>query len=189
MNKNMNKKKYMFFMLDVKATGPAPGLYSMYEFCLMRVDKNMDDYFHAKMSPLPNAKFDASAMRICNYTEQELCNFTPPSKEMLYCMNWVADIVGDAIPRIISDNPAFDWQFFNYYCHAYLKKNPFGYSARRIGDFYAGLKKDFRKDTEWKRFRKTKHTHNPVDDCRGNIEALLEFTRSYGIDLVTWTEK
>lgn len=29
---------------------------------------------------------------------------------------------------------------------------------------------------EWKRlYRKTKHTHNPVDDAKGNAEALLAF--------------
>ena len=26
--------------------------------------------------------------------------------------------------------------------------------------------------TSWKKFRKTKHTHNPVDDAKGNAEAL-----------------
>ena len=32
------------------------------------------------------------------------------------------------------------------------------------------------KDTfaQWKHLRITKHTHNPVDDARGNAEALLK---------------
>ena len=34
--------------------------------------------------------------------------------------------------------------------------------------------KDAGKNGEWKRkLRKTKHTHNPVDDAMGNAEALL----------------
>ncbi|MFL5729533.1 MAG: hypothetical protein ACJ75J_08630 [Cytophagaceae bacterium] len=70
-------------------------------------------------------------------------------------------------------NPAFDWQWINYYFHFYLGANPFGFSARRIGDMYAGMMKDLSKGSEWKKFRKTKHTHNPVDDAKGNAEALL----------------
>ena len=72
----------------------------------------------------------------------------------------------------ISDNPAFDWQWINFYFWKYYGENPFGHSARRIGDFYAGLKQDFSSTQKWKRYRKTKHTHNPVDDAMGNAEAL-----------------
>ncbi len=44
-----------------------------------------------------------------------------------------------------------------------------------IGDLYAGLVKDVSKATEWKKYRVTAHTHNPVDDARGNAEALKKF--------------
>jgi hypothetical protein len=78
-------------------------------------------------------------------------------------------------PVFVSDNLAFDWQFINYYFHRFLGRNPFGFSGRRIGDLYAGLVKDASKATEWKKFRRTEHTHNPVDDARGNAEALKYF--------------
>jgi hypothetical protein len=71
-----------------------------------------------------------------------------------------------------SDNPAFDWQFFNYYAIAYLGKNPFGHSARRIGDFFAGLEADPRASSAWKKLRTERHTHNALDDARGNAGAL-----------------
>jgi hypothetical protein len=77
----------------------------------------------------------------------------------------------------VSDNPAFDAQFINYYLLRYCGSNPFGFSARRIGDLYAGWKGDATKSNDWKRLRKTKHTHHPVDDSRGNAEALLEMQR------------
>ena len=41
-------------------------------------------------------------------------------------------------PLFMSDNPAYDWQFINYYFRLFLGANPFGHSARRISDFYAG---------------------------------------------------
>ena len=78
-------------------------------------------------------------------------------------------------PVFVSDNLAFDWQFINYYLHRFLGHNPFGFSGRRIGDLYAGLVKDAYKATAWKKYRVTRHTHNPVDDARGNAEALMKF--------------
>ena len=75
-------------------------------------------------------------------------------------------------PIFVSDNPAFDWQWINDGFWRTLGRNPFGHSARRISDFYAGLRGDFRKTQEWKQWRKTPHTHNPVDDAMGNVEAF-----------------
>lgn len=75
-------------------------------------------------------------------------------------------------PVFVSDNPAFDWQWINYWFHHTIGKNPFGHSARRISDFYAGLVEDFYKTQDWKKFRITKHDHNPVNDARGNLEAF-----------------
>ena len=75
----------------------------------------------------------------------------------------------------VSDNVAFDWQFINYYFHKFTGQNQFGFSGRRIGDLYAGPVKDASKATEWKKFRGTKHTHHPVDDAKGNAEALRKF--------------
>ena len=53
-----------------------------------------------------------------------------------------------------------------------ISNNPFGYSARRIGDFYAGLIGDFKDASSWKRLRITKHDHHPVHDAMGNLEAF-----------------
>ena len=75
-------------------------------------------------------------------------------------------------PVFVSDNPAYDWQWINYHFHHALGRNPFGHSARRISDFYAGLCGDFRKTQEWKRLRVTKHDHDPVHDAMGNAEAF-----------------
>jgi len=75
-------------------------------------------------------------------------------------------------PIFVSDNPAYDWQFINYYFHKFIGKNPFGHSARRISDFYAGLMDDWSETQSWKRLRITPHDHNPVNDAMGNLEAF-----------------
>jgi hypothetical protein len=83
---------------------------------------------------------------------------------------WLKQFKGS--PSFVSDNPAFDWQWINYEFHRLLGFNPFGHSARRISDFYAGLRGDFHKTQQWKRLRITKHDHNPVHDALGNVEAF-----------------
>jgi hypothetical protein len=72
----------------------------------------------------------------------------------------------------ISDNNGFDWQFINWYFHHFLCANPFGHSSTNLGSLYKGMLKST--SANFKRRRKTKHTHHPVDDARGNAEALLE---------------
>jgi hypothetical protein len=80
--------------------------------------------------------------------------------------------------HFISDNLAYDWQWINYYFHYFGNGNPFGFSGRRIGDLYCGMKMDTGLNQEWKKkYRKTSHDHNPVNDAIGNAEALLEMKK------------
>ncbi len=74
-------------------------------------------------------------------------------------------------PVFVSDNLAFDWQFINYYFHHFTGSNPFGHSSTNLGSLYKGLVKDTFQN--FKHLRQTPHTHNPVDDAKGNAEALL----------------
>ncbi len=45
------------------------------------------------------------------------------------------------------------------------------------GSLYKGPAKDTSRN--FKHLRKTKHTHNPVDDAKGNAEAFLESIKMY----------
>ena len=81
----------------------------------------------------------------------------------------------------ISDNNGFDWQFINWYFHHFLGNNPFGFSSTNLGSLYKGLSKDV--FVNFKHLRKTKHTHHPVDDARGNAEALLVMKESMALKI------
>src|SRR3990167_2851151 len=76
-----------------------------------------------------------------------------PSKQTFENFDkWIAFVIEKGFrPLFVSDNPAYDWQFINYYFHLFLGHNPFGHSARRIGDFYAGLIGDFTNASSWKK--------------------------------------
>lgn len=78
------------------------------------------------------------------------------------------------MPRaiMVSDNPAYDFQWINDGFWRNVQHNPFGHSARRLADFYAGLCGEFSRSQDWKSLRVTPHDHNPVNDAMGNLEAF-----------------
>ncbi len=54
-----------------------------------------------------------------------------------------------------------------------------GLDSTNLGSLYKGVVKDMFKN--FKHLRKTKHTHNPVDDAMGNAEALLHMKKEMGL--------
>ena len=81
----------------------------------------------------------------------------------------------------VSDNPAYDYQWINAGFDAAGLENPFGHSARRISDFWAGLNHDWSNTQDWKRYRVTSHDHNPVNDAMGNAEAFEHILEEFGL--------
>lgn len=78
------------------------------------------------------------------------------------------------LPRrvLVSDNNGFDAMWLNCFTDAHLGELLFGHSSRRIGDYWAGTRGKFNDQSSWKSLRRTRHTHHPLDDARGNVEAL-----------------
>ena len=81
----------------------------------------------------------------------------------------------------ISDNNGFDWQFINWYFHHFIGASPFGFSSTNLGSLYKGVVRDTTQN--FKHLRKTKHTHNPVDDAKGNAEALLTLSDEFKLKI------
>lgn len=169
------------FVVDIESDGPCPGLYSMVSFgavCVSDTSKT----FYGKVRPISEF-YRQETLDFLGITREEHCTYDDPFWVMHDFEVWVNN-VSDLRPVFVSDNPAFDWQFINYYFHKYTGSNIFGFSARRIGDFWAGLNKDWNTPgNSWKKYRTTKHTHNPVDDAMGNVEALLTICSQNGIKI------
>ena len=176
----MMGRRMSYVIVDVEADGPIPAEYSMVCFGAVVLDEVLDKTFHGRTHPVSD-RFVPAALAVSGYTRDQQLGFEEPPAVMGAFADWLAANTKSR-PVLVSDNPAFDWQFINYYFHRYLGRNPFGFSARRIGDLYAGLVKDASKASEWKKYRVTPHTHHPVDDARGNAEALWKF-RELGLKL------
>ena len=169
-----------FIIVDVEADGPIPAEYSMVCFGAVLFDEALDKSFYGQTRPI-SERFLPEALAVSGFSREQHLAFDDPMAVMEAFAGWLEERPRGR-PVFVSDNLAFDWQFINYYFHRYLGRNPFGFSGRRIGDLYAGLVKDARKASEWKKLRVTPHTHNPVDDARGNAEALKRF-RELGLKL------
>ncbi len=158
-------------MVDVEADGPIPGDYSMTEVGVVRIDGGLGTTFHGKLRPLPGAKWDPNALAVVGYTHEHSQTFDDPKWVMADLERWLQENNQGNRPMFISDNNGFDWQFVNWYFHHFLGSNPFGHSSTNLGSLYKGVVRDFSQN--FKHLRKTRHTHNPVDDAKGNAEALL----------------
>lgn len=172
----MDKSLQHIYSLDVEADGPCAGLYSMISFGLVPLDRPRDG-FYTTLAPISDLYVPRS-LAVCGFTREESLNFPPAEKAMEEFSRWLDAEPSGGHKIIWSDNPAFDWQFFNYYCHRFLGGNAFGHSARRIGDFYAGTQHNPRKARGWKKWRTEPHTHNALEDARGNAGALRRLLKA-----------
>ncbi len=172
-----------FIVIDVEADGPIPHKYSMVCFGAVVVEPTLTKTFYGKTKPISNL-WIPEALQVSGFSRQEHESFNEPEKIMQEFNDWLVTN-SNGRPIFISDNPAFDWQWINWCFHTFLGKNPFGFSARRIGDLYCGMKMDTELNSEWKRlYRKTQHDHNPVNDAKGNAEALLAM-KELGLKMLT----
>jgi DNA polymerase III epsilon subunit-like protein len=160
-------------IVDVESDGPIPAEFSMVCFGAVVFDDRLERTFYGRTRPISD-RFVPEALAVSGFSREQHMAFDDPKAVMENFAVWLGEQTKGR-PIFVSDNLAFDWQFINYYFHRFLGRNPFGFSGRRIGDLYAGLVKDAFKATEWKKYRVTAHTHNPVDDARGNAETLRKF--------------
>ena len=148
--------------VDCEANGPCPGKGVLTEFGAVHYESRRQ--FHGV---LYDTTFPADGPAIPNISGiiyDQVAVFSSFER-------WLADVSPGKV-TFVSDNPAFDWQWINHGFHHTIGRNPFGFSARRISDFYAGLVGDFNNSLAWKRLRVTPHDHNPVNDALGNVEAF-----------------
>jgi DNA polymerase III epsilon subunit-like protein len=156
-------------VVDVEADGPVPHLYSMVSFGAVVVEPSLALSFKGEVRPV-SERWLPEALAVSGVSREQHLAFEEPGPVMERFQSWIQES-SKGRPVFASDNLAFDWQWINYYFHAYVGRNPFGWSGRRIGDLYCGMVKNGY--ATWKHLRQTAHDHDPVNDARSNAEALL----------------
>lgn len=173
------------FIVDVEATTPTPMSGVMTEFAAVHLVTRASFYGHLyRAHPHP----DTPALPVVDRDDRG----NPVAEPF-----WIADgldianahrthdtagvacalrswLQGFDLPRptLVSDNNGFDAMWLNCFTDETIGELLFGHSSRRIGDFYAGTRGKWNDQSSWKRLRRTRHTHHPLDDACGNAEAL-----------------
>lgn len=129
----------------------------------------LDCSFYGQLRPI-SAQWIPGALAVSGHSRDQTLAFDDPREVMERFAAWIA-VSAKGRPIFVSDNNGFDWQFVNWYFHHFTGANPFGHSSVNLGSLYKGIVRDVRQS--FKHLRRTPHTHNPVDDARGNAEALL----------------
>lgn len=159
----------MYVMVDIEADGPIPGDYSMVSLGAVIVEPSLGNTFYGQFKPISD-KWIPEALKVSGHSREETLKFPFASDTMRKFETWVRTNGGQR-PLFISDNNGFDWMFVCWYFYHFLGVNPFGHSSTNLGSLYKGLDKSAY--SNFKHLRKTKHTHHPVDDAKGNAEAML----------------
>jgi hypothetical protein len=173
------QKEEIYVSTDVEADGRVPGLSSMLSFASAAFDinKKLRGTFSANLELLPGATphpettafWNESAANKAAYAETRK-NLETPKDAMIRYNEWILSLGG--APIFVGYPAAFDFKWIDYYGHAFIGDNPFGFS--RCIDVksyaYAVLKKpNFLRTTKrnmpksW--FDDLPHTHIALDDA------------------------
>ena len=168
-----------FIMVDIEADGPIPGDYSMVCFGAVIVEPSLERTFYGQLRPI-SERWIPEALEVSGFTREQTLAFPEPPTVMQEFAAWLtANGQGQLV--FVSDNNGFDWQFINWYFHHFTGRNPFGFSSMNLGSLYKGVVRDTFQN--FKHLRKTTHTHHPVDDAKGNAEALLAIKEQYQLKI------
>jgi ribonuclease T len=128
-----------FISVDIEASGPIPGEYSMLALGACVVG-NPQENFYIELKPITR-NFIAEAIAVAKLNLDELEQHgVEPTTAMLEFEKWIVHVTPpDHLPVFVAYPLAFDWMFVAYYFHRFLQRNPFGISGVDIKSFYAGM--------------------------------------------------
>jgi len=163
----MKAGKEIFVSVDIEASGPIPGKYSMLSIgaCLT---SNPAEQFSCLLKPI-SQEFVPAALDVTGLSLKKLWeDGLEPSDAMRLFKVWIESLA-DAEQTVVfvGFNASFDWSFVNYYFHMFLSENPFGIAALDIKSMYFGAS-----DCAWKSTRSSEIEKKVNPETSGNHDAL-----------------
>lgn len=134
----MNLQSGIFVSVDVEASGPIPGVYSLLAIGACAIDG--DEVFSCEIKPV-NDNADPRAMEVIGMSLDALKERgLDPSHAMQQFGEWLRGLRTVGGPLVfVGLNAPFDWSFVNYYFHRFTGGNPFGHTALDIKAYYMGV--------------------------------------------------
>lgn len=135
-----NEMHECYISVDIEATGPTPGAYSMYELgaCVVGESK----IFESHIALLPDSKYAPTALRAVGTTKQALLcrsNALPPASVMSAFAEWAKCVARGKRLVFVANNAPFDWMFVAWYFEKCGVLNPFGHSAFDMKAYFMGM--------------------------------------------------
>ncbi len=128
----------LYFSVDVEASGPIPGEYSMLSLGACRVD-DFEKSFYAELKPV-SEHFVPKALEVSGFDLGRLSREGREATEVMQSFqSWVVEQSLAATPVFVGFNAPFDWSFVNWYFHKFVGGNPFGVAALDIKAYYMGM--------------------------------------------------
>lgn len=159
--------------VDIEATGPAPGEFSMVSLGSWVIGEH-GRTFYAELKPITE-KYDKKAMAVAmpGRTHDSLYETgEDPATVMRRFSDWVEEIrEGDRFePIFLAHNAPFDWMFVAWYMWRFIGRNPFGWSALDMRAYFMALS-----GNDWQKTRledmkksfkaKRSHKHHALEDA------------------------
>ena len=197
----MPVKKYI--AVDVEASGPVPGKFSMLSFGACAVGGG-GECFYAELRPI-SENYDIAAMRVgsaglkCIRRVKKMPEydvksekFSPdyvldvlsvagkkPKTAMKEFADWVSGVSKKKTAVLVSNEPAFDGMFIHWYFGTfYGGPDPFGHGGEHMGSLYRGLVKDLDAGA-MKKLGEGRHTHNALDDAKEQAKAFSKLLKMF----------
>jgi hypothetical protein len=167
----------MMIFVDIEADGPIPGDYSMIAIGAVAYVEGRPTFLDY-LRPI-SEKWVPQALKVSGFSREGTLQFPDAKGTMQRFYDWTTEVCGNERPFFVSDNNGFDWMFVAWYFHHFLGRNPFGHSSTNLGSLYKGLVRSM--FLNFKHLRKTPHTHHPLDDATGNLEAFEEMVKRWKV--------
>jgi hypothetical protein len=108
-------------VVDVESDGPAPSLYSMVSLGAAVCAPPFKTTFGLKTRPI-SKDYVAEALAISGISRAMHETYPDPAEAVPEFVRWLKSLGGR--PVMWSDNPAFDWQWVNFYLHRFAGREP-----------------------------------------------------------------
>lgn len=163
-----------YISVDLEASGPIPGEYSLLSLGACVVNQT-GKTFYAEFKPL-NQNFIPRAMEVNGLSLEKLAQSgEAPAAAMARFTAWIKSVCGETRPVFVGFNATFDWSFTHWYFIKFLGRDPFGISGLDIKAYFMGKHHTLWQETNKKKVRayypaQTAHTHNALDDAKEQAE-------------------
>lgn len=181
----------VYVSVDIEATGPIPGPYSMISLGADAVyaDGTPVGTFDANLQELPFSSMDPSTQKFWDENptawERATRNARPPAEVMKEFVEWAEKLPGK--PVFCAYPLGFDFTFVYWYMHFFAGRSAFSFSGIDMKTYaMAVLKTPFRETTK-RRFPKELigpepvHPHFALEDAKEQTEMFVRLLKFNGV--------